>query len=91
MTFNRVLCLAPLALVAAPAAAADRPPTPAERTQIERVLTEAGYVRWDGIELEQDDGRSYWEVDDARRADGSVWDLKLAPQTYAIIRTDRED
>lgn len=76
------------ALFATPALA-DRLPTAIERGEIERALRDAGYVSWEEIEL--DDDGPYWEVDDARRADRSRWDLKLEPQTLAIIEIDRED
>lgn len=45
-----------------------------------------GFVSWD--EIEWDDG--YWEVDDARRADGSQYDLKLHPKTLAVAHKRKE-
>lgn len=77
-----------LGMVATPVLADDRPPTADERAAIERVLTAEGFVGWDEIEFD-DDG--YWEVDDARTADGREYDLKLAPDTYEIIERDLED
>lgn len=76
------------AMIATPALA-DREPNQAERQQIERVLKNAGYVSWEEVELDDDGPR--WEVDDARRADGTRWDIRLAPTTYAIISADRDD
>ena len=78
---------APLAIaivlgLAAPALA-DRDPTPEERARIEAALRAEGFTRWDDIELE-DDG-SVWEVDDAVGADGREYDLKLNPDTLAIV------
>lgn len=81
-----VLAATGLLLGAVPAQADDRPPTPAERTAIESALKAGGFVSWDDIEL--DDGR--WEVDDARHSDGHEYDVKLAPQTYEIIRKSRD-
>lgn len=71
------------ALVSGPAFA-DRKPTAAELDAIERVLRAEGYTSWEEIEF--DDG--LWEVDDARRADGTEVELKLAPETYAIVEID---
>jgi hypothetical protein len=68
-------------LVAASDAFADRAPTPEERSRIESVLRAEGFQRWDDIEL--DDG--VWEVDDAVGPDGREYDLKLDPNTFAII------
>ena len=45
-----------------------------------------GVVSWD--EIEWDDG--LWEVDDARRADGSQYDLKLHPHTLMVVHSKRE-
>ncbi|WP_228243209.1 PepSY domain-containing protein [Porphyrobacter sp. GA68] len=91
MSLKRLVFIAPLALLSVPAVAADRPPTAAENARITQALNAAGYERWDSVELEQDDGRTYWEVDDARRSDGTVWDVKLAPQTYEVIRAKRDE
>jgi hypothetical protein len=66
---------------------ADRPPTAEERTQIEQVLRDAGYITWEEIEF--DDG--LWEVDDARKdGDPREFDLKVDPKTFQI-RSERVD
>ncbi len=65
-------------------AAEYRDPSPRERAQVERVLRQAGFVRWDDIEL--DDG--LWEVDDARTRDGGEYDLKIDPRSMRIVRRD---
>ncbi len=62
-------------------ALADRPPTPEERTKLEKVLRDEGFTRWGGIEFE-DNGK--WEVDDAIGSDGRQYDLKL-DQSFKII------
>jgi len=49
-------------------------------------LHRMGFVSWD--EIEWDDG--YWEVDDARRADGSQYDLKLAPHSLKVVHSKKE-
>ena len=76
------------ATVAVQPALADRAATPQEQTEIEAVLKANGYVRWDDIEL---DGDGMWEVDDARKADGVQYDLKLSTDGYRILRTARDD
>jgi uncharacterized membrane protein YkoI len=53
---------------------------------VEHALHAMGFVSWDEIEL--DDG--LWEVDDARRADGSQWDIKLDPNTLAVVKRKQE-
>lgn len=75
--------LVPLALVAAPAAA-DRPPNDRERAAIELALRGAGFDRWEEIEL--DDDGPYWDVDDARTADGRRYDVKIDPRSNRIVR-----
>ena len=90
MTFKtQVLSLAFFSALLLPLAAVadDRPPTAAERTQIEQSLRAAGYVTWEEIEF--DDG--YWEVDDARKEGSNrEFDLKLDPQTWEIV-SEHED
>lgn len=61
---------------------ADRDPTPEERSAIEQALRAAGFTAWEEIELDDD----MWEVDDARGNDGRIYDLKLAPGSFEIIR-----
>lgn len=78
--------LASAALALAAPADDDRPPTPQERAAIEAKLRAEGFVRWDDIEL--DDG--LWEIDDARRADGREYDLKLRPGSLEVVRRDPE-
>ena len=74
--------------LAAPALA-DRAPTAAERTALEKTLRAAGFTSWEEVEL--DDDGPYWEVDDARMADGKRYDLKLKPGTLEIVKRDLED
>jgi hypothetical protein len=75
------LFVSTLGLAATPALA-DRPPSQAERTAIEKVLRAQGYVSWEEIEF--DDGR--WEVDDARTRNGREYDLKLDPATLHVVK-----
>ncbi|MFC7474616.1 PepSY domain-containing protein [Dankookia sp. GCM10030260] len=71
-------------LLAAPPAWAGRPPTAEERARIETALRGLGYVRWDDIEFEH----GVWEIDDARAADGREYDLKLNPDTLAVVERE---
>ena len=68
-------------------AVADTPPNAQERATIEIALKNAGFTSWKEIEL--DDGR--WEVDDAVHQDGGEYDLELDPNSYAIIKRERDD
>lgn len=87
--FRFVVTVIVAALAAAPALA-DRKPTERETRRLALVLKSNGYVSWKKIALDQDDGQSFWEVDDAVRADGSKWDLKLRPQSLRIAARKRE-
>ncbi len=62
----------------------DRPPTSAERTSVERVLRDGGFVSWEEIELDRDG--PVWDVDDARTRDGARYDVKIDPATLRILR-----
>lgn len=53
---------------------------------VEHALHKLGFVSWDEIEF--DDG--LWEVDDARRANGSQWDIKLDPKTLEVVKRKQE-
>lgn len=81
------LIFALAAAMPATARTPDRPPTAAERTEIEKVLRANGFTSWEDIEL--DDGR--WEVDNARHKDNRVYDLELDPKTLKIVDRDLED
>lgn len=70
-------------------ALADRKPTLEEQSRIETKLKELGYTSWDEIEFDEE--RNAWEVDDARTADGRDYDLKLNPQTLDVISRKLED
>jgi Peptidase propeptide and YPEB domain len=65
---------------------ADRPPNAEERSRIETMLRNEGFTRWGHIELDEDD--DVWGVDDAYASDGRKYDLKLDPDTLAIIEPD---
>lgn len=65
------------AVLAAAPARADRPVTAEERTRVEAVLRQGGFVRWEKIEVEGD-ANTLVEVDDAYTADGRRFDLWYA-------------
>ena len=62
---------------------ADRPPSAEERSRIETMLRNEGFTRWGKIEL--DDEEDVWEIDDAHASDGHRYDLRLHPDTLAIL------
>ncbi|QIE54819.1 PepSY domain-containing protein [Pikeienuella piscinae] len=80
-----------LAMACAGTAVADRAPTPEETARISVALEALGYKSWDEIELEDDDADGpYWEVDDARDADGVEWDLRLDVEDLTVIDVERD-
>lgn len=86
--YLKMLAAAPVALLAATAALADRPPTESERAAVEQALRTAGFVSWEEIELDDDGPR--WEIDDARAGDGRRYDVKIHPKTLRIVRQERD-
>jgi hypothetical protein len=66
------------------AAADDRPATPAERAEIGAILNAAGYGSWKKIDYDRDDRK--FEVDNARHADGRVYDVDI--RDGRIIKRD---
>jgi Peptidase propeptide and YPEB domain len=68
---------------------ADRAPNPEERSRIETVLRNEGFIRWGKIELDDDD--DLWEVNDVYAADGRRYDLRLHPDTLAIVAREPDD
>jgi hypothetical protein len=68
---------------------ADRAPTPQERSRIETMLRNEGFIRWGKIEL--DDESDAWEIDDAHASDGHRYDLRLHPDTLEILTREPDD
>jgi hypothetical protein len=84
--FMLTLGLSAMAAAAfATAASADRKPTPGERAHVSGILSANGFTAWKKIEL--DDGK--WEVDDARHANGRVYDVDI--RGGVIVKKDLED
>lgn len=82
-------CAVAAAALVSNQAFADRKPTLEERDHIESRLKGWGYTSWDEIEF--DDDRGVWEVDDARASDGKFYDLKLDRRSLNIIKRKRDD
>ncbi|WP_342162632.1 PepSY domain-containing protein [Methylobacterium sp. SD21] len=70
------------ALTLAPAAYADTPLPADQKAKVEAMLRQEGFTKWSEIEL--DDGLI--EVDDAIDSAGKKVDLKLDPNTLAIVK-----
>lgn len=77
-------CLAALAfaLAVSPAAYADTQLPADQKPKVEAMLRQEGFTKWSEIEL--DDGMI--EVDDAIDSAGKKVDLKLDPNTLAIVK-----
>jgi hypothetical protein len=69
-------------LALAPSAWADTPVSPEQKAKVEAMLRQEGFTKWSEIEL--DDGMI--EVDDAIDAAGKKFDLKLDPNSFAIVK-----
>src|SRR5690606_29522203 len=90
LALSTALVLSGLALSAP--AFADRAPNADELATLTERLNELGYQSRKEIELDEDgDDGPHWEVDDARKEDGTVWDLKLSVDKMEVIELDRED
>jgi hypothetical protein len=82
--FGKTLMALGLVALAAPALA-DRGPSKEEAQAIAAKLTAEGFKSWGKIELDD----QVWEVDNARRVDGKVYDLRLN-LSYQIVKKDRD-
>lgn len=74
------------AALATAAAADDRPATPAERAGIAAILEANGYTSWKRIEFDRDDRK--FEIDDARHANGRVYDVDI--RDGRIVKRERD-
>jgi hypothetical protein len=59
----------------------DDPAVVAER------LHRMGFVEWRYLKWDH----GYWKIDDARRENGHVYDLKLEAVTFDLVRLEREE
>ncbi len=73
-------------VLATTASADDRPATPAERAHVANILRANGYTSWKKIEFDRDDRK--FEVDDARHANGRVYDVDI--RGNRIIKRERD-
>lgn len=85
----RSLCVCAALAVAMPAFAADRAPDAKETAALKQRMAALGYVSWEEIELDSDG--PYWDIDDARKADGKRYDVRLAPGTLKVLRATIDD
>ena len=69
-------------------ALADRDPTPEERFQVEAELQYLGFTSYDDIDFDED---GYWEIEDARDADGQEYDLHLTPEPFQLLKEEAEE
>lgn len=76
--------IAAAALVTA-ASAGDRRATPEEQAQVGAILQANGFTSWQKIEYD-DDGK--FEVDDARHANGRVYDVDI--RGGRIVKKERD-
>lgn len=76
-----------LVALAGAAAAGDRPATAAERADIAATLKANGFASWRKVEFDRDDRK--YEVDDARHANGRVYDVDI--RGGRIVKRDLED
>jgi hypothetical protein len=53
------------------------------------MLRNQGFTDWGTIALDDDD--DVWDVDDAHASDGHRYDLRLHPDTLAIIAREPHD
>lgn len=82
LRFAPCVAILAFALIAAPVAQADTPLPPEQKAKVEAMLRQEGFTKWSEIEL--DDGMI--EVDDAIDSAGKKVDLKLDPNTLAIVK-----
>ncbi len=81
-----ILAAVALSLGLGTLAQADQKLPPDQQAKVEAMLRQEGFTKWDEIEL--DDGMI--EVDDAIDASGKKFDLKLDPQSLAIVKRKAE-
>jgi len=83
----RDIRLTPDDLTVIDASEGDRHATGQEQAAIDQALRGQGFTGFNAVSL--DDG--VWEVDDARGADGTLYDLKLERHSLRILHRDRDN
>jgi hypothetical protein len=76
-----------VAALAGAAAADDRRATAAERANVAGILKANGFTSWQKVEFDRDDRK--FEVDNARHANGRVYDVDI--RGGRIVKRDLED
>jgi len=69
------------------AMAGERVPTNEEAAAISAALQGYGFSTWSKVEL--DEGK--WEIDNAKHADGKVYDVDLKVADLSILKKELED
>ncbi len=83
----RLACAAvALALVSAVPASAGHDETQDDPAVVTERLHHMGFVEWRKLSWRH----GYWQVDDARRENGHVYDLKLEAGSFDLVRLTRE-
>lgn len=85
--FPVIAATAMLAGFSGAALADGRAPTAEEQASIETALKGHGFSTWGKVEF--DDGK--WEVDNAKHADGKLYDVDLAKADLAILKKELEN
>ncbi|MXP63777.1 hypothetical protein E0493_10495 [Roseomonas sp. M0104] len=65
----------------------DRSATEQERAAIGQALRGQGFTGFQSVSLEE----GVWEVDDARAADGTLYDLTLERHSFRILHRDKDN
>jgi len=76
-----------LPLAVCTGAMADQKLAPDQQAKVEDMLKKEGFTKWKKIEME--DGMI--EVDDAVDAKGKEFDLKLDPNSLAVVKREADD
>lgn len=86
MRFTATVLACALSMTLAAGAMADQKLAPDQQTKVEAMLKQEGFTKWKKIEME--DGMI--EVDDAIDANGKEFDLKLDPNSLAIVKREAD-
>ncbi|WP_336490279.1 PepSY domain-containing protein [Methylobacterium nigriterrae] len=87
MRFTPIALALALPLAVCASAMADQKLAPDQQTKVEEVLKKEGFTKWKKIEMEH----GMIEVDDAIDANGKEFDLKLDPNSLAIVKREADD
>jgi hypothetical protein len=84
----RIACAATaLALASAVPASAHHDVVQDDPAVVTERLHRMGFIEWRKLRWDRD---GYWKIDDARRANGHVYDLTLEAGSFDLVRLTRE-